>query len=70
VVTVRGFTPEGKVVSHFVKAIRGDVARALLQAPEPPRTPEDVAAVAAAAGHEVALTRTPAGASVDVVAKP
>ena len=50
-----------KVISHFVKAIRGDVARALLQAPEPPRTPEDVAEIAAAAGHEVELT--PARAS-------
>ena len=48
VVSVRGFTPEGKVISHLVKAIRGDVARALLQAPEPPATPEDVAEIAAA----------------------
>jgi cytoplasmic iron level regulating protein YaaA (DUF328/UPF0246 family) len=69
VVTVRGFTPEGKVISHFVKAIRGDVVRALLQAPRPPSTPEDVAAVVAATGHEVELVRTPSGASVDVVAR-
>lgn len=69
VVTVRGITPEGKVVSHFVKAIRGDVARALLQAPEPARTAEDVAETAARAGLEVELTETPAGASVDVTAK-
>jgi uncharacterized protein len=68
-VTVRGFTPEGKVISHFVKAIRGDVARALLQAPQPPETTEQVAAIASAAGHEVELTRTPAGASVDVIAR-
>ena len=52
---VRGFTPEGKVISHFVKAIRGDVARALLLAPEPPRTAEDVAEIAAR-GLEAALT--------------
>jgi hypothetical protein len=63
VVTVRGFTPEGKVISHFVKAIRGDVARALLQAPEPARTPEDVAETAARAGLEVELS----GTSVDVI---
>ena len=65
VVTVRGLTPEGKVISHFVKAIRGDVARALLQAPEPARTPEDVAETAARAGLEVELS----GTSVDVIAK-
>jgi len=68
VVAVRGFTPDGKVISHFVKAIRGDVARALLLAPEPPRTPEDVAEIATAAGHEVELTETPSGTSVDVIA--
>ena len=38
------------MISHFVKAIRGDVARALLQAPEAPaRRRRKVAAVAAAA---------------------
>jgi cytoplasmic iron level regulating protein YaaA (DUF328/UPF0246 family) len=65
VVSVRGFTPEGKVISHFVKAIRGDVARALLLAPEPPRTPQDVADIAAAAGLEAALH----GDSLDVIAR-
>jgi len=65
VVSVRGFTPEGKVISHFVKAIRGDVARALLLAPEPPRTPGDVAEIAAAAGHDVALK----GANLDVISR-
>lgn len=67
VVGVRGFTEQGgqrKVISHFVKAIRGDVARALLLAREPAGTPEDVAAIAEAAGHRVELT----GSSVDVVA--
>ena len=37
--TVRGFHEQDgarKVISHFVKAIRGDVARALLEAPVPP----------------------------------
>jgi cytoplasmic iron level regulating protein YaaA (DUF328/UPF0246 family) len=70
VVGVRAFTPDGKVISHFVKAIRGDVARALLQAPEPPREPRDVAELAARAGHDATLTETPAGWSVDVVASP
>jgi cytoplasmic iron level regulating protein YaaA (DUF328/UPF0246 family) len=65
VVTVRGFTPEGKVVSHFVKAIRGDVARALLEAPAAARTPEEVAETAARAGLEVELR----GSSVDVIAR-
>jgi len=65
VVSVRGFTPEGKVISHFVKAIRGDVARALLQAPEPPATAEDVAEIAAAAGHDVRLD----GANLDVITR-
>ena len=62
-VAVRGFTPEGKVVSHFVKAIRGDVARALLHASEPPRTPEHVAEIARAAGHEAELN----GSNLDVI---
>jgi cytoplasmic iron level regulating protein YaaA (DUF328/UPF0246 family) len=67
VVGVRGFIEHGggrKVVSHHVKAIRGDVARALLQTREPARTPEDVAAIAAAAGHRVELTSS----SLDVIA--
>jgi cytoplasmic iron level regulating protein YaaA (DUF328/UPF0246 family) len=65
VVSVRGFTPEGKVISHFVKAIRGDVARALLLAPEPPRTPQDVVEIARGAGHEAALN----GANIDVIGR-
>ena len=66
-VGVRGFTEQDgqrKVISHLVKAIRGDVARALLLAPDPPRTPADVAAIAEAAGHRVELT----GSNVDVIA--
>jgi cytoplasmic iron level regulating protein YaaA (DUF328/UPF0246 family) len=42
-------------ISHNAKAARGDVARALLQAPAAARTPQDVARVAADAGHEVEL---------------
>ena len=65
---MRGFTEqdgERKVISHFVKAIRGDVARALLQAPEPPATAEDVAEITAAAGHDVRLE----GAHLDVITR-
>ena len=65
VVTVRGFTPEGKVISHFVKAIRGDVARALLLAPSVPAEPEDVAEIARAAGFDAVLN----GANLDVTAR-
>ena len=68
VVTVRGFTGQGgtrKVITHHVKSVRGDVARALLQAPEPARSPADVAEAAARAGLEVELT----GTSVDVIAR-
>ncbi len=68
VVGVRGFTEQDgarKVITHHVKSVRGDVARALLQAPAPARTPEDVAETAARAGLEVELT----GTSVDVIAR-
>jgi uncharacterized protein len=46
---------ERKVVSHMAKAARGEVARALLLGGERAAAPEDVAAVAAAAGIEVEL---------------
>ena len=52
VVGVRAFTPEGKVISHMVKATRGRVARVLLTAPTPPRTPEDALALVRAAGMD------------------
>jgi len=68
VVGVRGFTEQDgvrKVITHHVKSVRGDVARALLQAPAPARTPEDVAEAAARAGLEVELN----GANVDVIAR-
>jgi hypothetical protein len=52
-----------KAVSHMAKAVRGDVARALLLARREAKSPEDVAAVAADAGFEVELTP----ASLDVI---
>jgi cytoplasmic iron level regulating protein YaaA (DUF328/UPF0246 family) len=54
---------ERVAVSHMAKAVRGDVARALLLAEREPRTPDEVAAVAAEAGFEVELTP----ASLDVI---
>jgi cytoplasmic iron level regulating protein YaaA (DUF328/UPF0246 family) len=60
---VRGFTPDGKVISHMVKAVRGDVARIALAAKPVPRTPRAVAELVAAAGYEVELN----GAQLDVI---
>jgi uncharacterized protein len=55
---VRAFT-EGdggrKPVSHMAKAVRGDVARALLLAEKPPADPESAAAAAESAGFRVEL---------------
>ena len=62
VVTVRAFTPDGKVISHMVKATRGRVARVLLEAPAPPRTPEQALELVRAAGMEATL----AAGSIDV----
>ena len=56
VVAVRAFVERDGIrtpVSHMVKATRGDVARIVLRASPPPRTPEAVAELVAAAGHEV-----------------
>jgi cytoplasmic iron level regulating protein YaaA (DUF328/UPF0246 family) len=56
---VRAFTESGgrrKPVSHMAKAVRGDVARALLGAEKPPADPESAAAVAESAGFTVELT--------------
>lgn len=64
--SVRVFRQEGgerKAVSHMAKAVRGDVARALLLAKREPKTPDEVAAIAADAGFEVELTP----ASLDVI---
>jgi len=63
---VRAFTEVGgkrKVVSHMAKAVRGDVARALLQAKTPPVDPGSAAEVAASAGFEVELN----GSNLDVI---
>jgi cytoplasmic iron level regulating protein YaaA (DUF328/UPF0246 family) len=63
---VRAFREEKgkrKAVSHMAKAVRGDVARALLLAKREPKTADEVAAVAADAGFEVELTQ----ASLDVI---
>jgi hypothetical protein len=45
-----------KPVSHMAKAVRGEVARALLEAKRPPEDPEAAAHLAAAAGFQVELT--------------
>lgn len=63
---VRAFTEsdgERKAVSHMAKAVRGEVARALLQAKQPPSEPGDAAAIAEAAGFRVEL----ADGSLDVI---
>jgi len=55
---VRAFTEQGgerKPVSHMAKAVRGEVARALLEAKEPPRDPEGAAAIAERTGHAIEL---------------
>jgi cytoplasmic iron level regulating protein YaaA (DUF328/UPF0246 family) len=64
--SVRAFREERgkrKAVSHMAKAVRGDVARALLLAKREPKTADEVAAVATEAGFEVELTP----ASLDVI---
>ena len=56
--SVRAFSEEGgkrKAVSHMAKAVRGDVARALLLAKEP-AGPEAAASIVAAAGFDVELS--------------
>jgi cytoplasmic iron level regulating protein YaaA (DUF328/UPF0246 family) len=56
---VRAFSESGgkrKPVSHMAKAVRGDVARALLEAKQQPQGPEAAAAIAEAAGFKVELT--------------
>lgn len=55
VLTVRAFTPDGAVISHMVKATRGEVARILLEAETVPRTREQAAALVAAAGLDAVL---------------
>jgi uncharacterized protein len=55
---VRAFTEsdgERKTVSHMAKAVRGDVARVLLEAKKAPKDPAGAAAIAEAAGFTVEL---------------
>jgi cytoplasmic iron level regulating protein YaaA (DUF328/UPF0246 family) len=55
---VRAFTEsdgERKAVSHMAKAVRGDVARVLLEAKKAPADPEGAAAAVRGAGFEVEL---------------
>jgi cytoplasmic iron level regulating protein YaaA (DUF328/UPF0246 family) len=64
--SVRAFKDEGgerRAVSHMAKAVRGDVARALLLAKREAKDPEQAATVATEAGFDVELTPT----SLDVV---
>jgi cytoplasmic iron level regulating protein YaaA (DUF328/UPF0246 family) len=63
-VTVRAFTPDGQVVSHMVKAVRGDIARILLQTPA--ATAAEVAEIVAAGGYDARLS----DGSLDVVQRP
>jgi hypothetical protein len=63
-VTVRAFTPDGKAISHMVKAIRGDVARVLLQ--QPAATAAEVEEIVRAAG----LNATLSSGVLDVVQRP
>jgi len=70
VVEVRAFTEQDgrrTVVSHMVKATRGDVARVLLEAAAPPAAPDAVADLVAASGREVELVRGRAGWTLDVI---
>jgi uncharacterized protein len=56
---VRAFGESGgarKPVSHMAKAVRGEVAKALLGAKRPPEDAEGAAEVAASAGFEVELS--------------
>jgi cytoplasmic iron level regulating protein YaaA (DUF328/UPF0246 family) len=63
---VRAFSDssgERKAISHMAKAVRGDVARALLEAKKPPADPEGAAAIAESAGFTVELN----DGSLDVI---
>ena len=57
-VEVRAFTGRGSArrpISHMAKAVRGEVARALVERRARARTPQDVAATVEAAGERVEL---------------
>lgn len=67
VVEVRAFTGRGRArrpISHMAKAVRGEVARALVERRAEARTPQDVAATVEAAGERVELVApaSPGGA--------
>ncbi len=51
----------------MAKATRGDVARALVAAPELPEDPEAVAGVVEAAGHRVELAEGRGAWQLDVI---
>lgn len=62
VVEVKAFSEAGGVrrpISHMAKAVRGEVARLLMAERQAPATPEDVAALVAAAGERVELRAPP-----------
>jgi cytoplasmic iron level regulating protein YaaA (DUF328/UPF0246 family) len=64
--SLRAFTErdgERKAVSHMAKAVRGEVAGALLRAKEPPMDPAAVAALAESAGFTAELS----DGSLDVI---
>jgi uncharacterized protein len=64
--SVRAFSEEKgerKAVSHMAKAVRGDVARVLLEAKKAPGDPEGAAVIAERAGFAVELN----GGNLDVV---
>jgi uncharacterized protein len=64
--SVRAFSEvrgKRKPVSHMAKAVRGEVARALLESKGAPKTPEAAAAIAESAGFTVELT----DATLDVI---
>ncbi|HEX5983986.1 MAG TPA: peroxide stress protein YaaA [Solirubrobacterales bacterium] len=66
---VRAFSEENgerKAISHMAKAVRGDVARALLEARKAPADPEAAAAIAESAGFTVEL----ADGNLDVIVRP
>jgi cytoplasmic iron level regulating protein YaaA (DUF328/UPF0246 family) len=59
--SVRAFTEQGgkrKTVSHMAKAVRGDVARALLLAKKPPADVDAATAIVSEAGFRVEPTPT------------
>ena len=63
---VRAFSESNgkrKPVSHMAKAVRGDVAQALLRARKAPGDPQAAASIVAAAGFEVELD----GSNLDVI---